>query len=151
MGIDDILLAVAVQDRTYGVSVDHNFALSDAQFSTVQATVEDRLRTDDWAGAAIAAADGYRSAASGGSGAVGIAGGSGGFPWGWLLVLGGIGLVIWLVVRSGRKSRAADPTSMPIEELNRRAGPALVAADDAVTTAGQDLAEHPARLDAELG
>src|SRR5665811_1373083 len=29
--------------------------------------------------------------------------------------------------------------SMPIEELNRRAGPALVAADDAVTTAGQEL------------
>lgn len=139
MGLDDILLAVAVQDRAYAVSVDQNPELTDAQLSTVQAAVEDRLRTDDWAGAAIAAADGYRDAAGGGSGAVGIAGGSGGFPWGWLLVLGGIGLVIWLVVRSGRKSRAADPRSMPIEELNRRAGPALVAADDAVTTAGQEL------------
>jgi len=139
MGIDDILLAVAVQDRAYGVSVDQNFDLTDAQLSTVEAAVEDRLRADDWAGAVIAAADGYRDAAGGGSNAVGIVGGSGGFPWGWLLVLGGIGLVIWLVVRSGRKSRAADPTSMPIEELNRRAGPALVAADDAVTTAGQEL------------
>src|SRR5665648_656950 len=76
-------------------------------------------------------------------------GGSGGFPWGWLLVLGGIGLVIWLVVRSGRKSRAADPASMPIEELNRRAGPALVAADDAVTTAGQELGFAEAQFGVE--
>ena len=69
MGTDDILLAVAVQDRAYGISVDQNFALSDAQLSTVQAAVEDRLRADDWAGAAIAAADGYRDAAGGGSNA----------------------------------------------------------------------------------
>ena len=77
LGDDDVLLAVAVQDRAYDLSVGQN-DLTDDQIDAVQADVEDRLREDDWAGAAIAAADGVRTAAlgSGGSGGAG-----GGFPW----------------------------------------------------------------------
>jgi hypothetical protein len=137
MGVEDIALAVAVQDRQYWVSVDDAISLSDAQLDTVRAAIEDRLRDDNWAGAAIAAADGYRNAAGGGTGE---STGGGGFPWG-LLVFGAIVAgVIALIVRGSRKSRGAqDPAALPTAELNRRASSALIALDDAVTTSGQEL------------
>ena len=136
MGVDDIVLAVAVQDRRYAISVDDAISLSDAQLGTVRAAVEDRLRTNDWAGAAIAAADGYRNAAGGGTGAAR----AGGFPWG-LLVFGGIVAgIVALIVRGSRRSRATgDPATLPTAELNRRASSALIALDDALTTSEQEL------------
>ena len=63
LGRDDILLAVAVDDRQYRVSVDRDSPLSDAALETVEADrIEPALRDGDWAGAATAAAAGYEEA-----------------------------------------------------------------------------------------
>lgn len=60
LGQDDVLLAVATHDRQYAYSVDQGSRLTDAELRDVANTaVEPALRQNDWAGAAIGAADGY--------------------------------------------------------------------------------------------
>ncbi len=143
LGVDDILLAVAIDDRSYGISVDETIGLTDDQLSAVAADdVEPLLSESDWAGAAVAAAQGYQAAATGGS-----ADGSG-FPLGGLLVaVLVVGLVVVVVVvarRSRRTAEAAgraadDPSALSTTDLSRRASAALVALDDAVKTSEQEL------------
>src|SRR5688572_29385817 len=93
-----VLFAVAVQDRRYGVSVDQ-IPISDSELDDLLASdVEAELGDDDWAGAAVALADG-------------LGGGGGGNTALW--VVGGVAVVgggAYLVARSRRKSResAAD-------------------------------------------
>lgn len=140
LGVNDLLLAVAVEDRAYAVSVDDN-ELTDAQLAAVDSEhIEPALRADDWAGAAVAAADGYRDAATGGTGAAG-GGSSGGGGWVLLLVLGILVLVALgvLASRRGRARGAAGVAGLPTEELNRRAGAALVAIDDAIQASDAEL------------
>src|SRR6478609_8671889 len=67
LGRDDVLLAVATTDRRYDLSADHNIGLSEASLDTVQEAIEDRLSQDEWAGAAVAAADTLRAEATGSS------------------------------------------------------------------------------------
>ncbi|WP_069387979.1 TPM domain-containing protein, partial [Cellulosimicrobium cellulans] len=140
LGVDDLLLAVGTEDRRYGLSYDNNVGLSDAALERVVATVEDHLREDDWAGAAIAAADTAHDAASGGGGASGVL----------LLAVGGVLVfVAVLVVRSvmnRRRGTVAGVAQAPsgldaltTEELDRRASAALVSIDDAITTSEQEL------------
>lgn len=150
LGQDDILLAVAVGDRRYQVSVDDQIALSDDQLATVSAGIEDRLRADEWADAAIAAADGYREAAGGGDGDVagGGAGDGGGFPW----VPVGIGAagVVGLVALLRRRQPAGaargpdgrpltGPAALPTDQLTNVAARGLVAVDDALKASEQEL------------
>ncbi|SKC39074.1 TLP18.3, Psb32 and MOLO-1 founding protein of phosphatase [Krasilnikoviella flava] len=140
LGVNDLLLAVATEDRAYGLSVDTNNGLSDAQLDQVEETVEDHLRDDDWAGAAIAAADTIRT---GGSTS------SGGAAWGAFAAVGGVavagGVGGWLWYRSRRRKAAGAPAgsddvaALPTEELERRVGTALVEIDDALRTSEQEL------------
>lgn len=66
LGQNDILLAVATGDRQYAHYVDTGSRLTDAQLAEVAGTaIEPALRQNDWAGAAIGAADGYDAVASG--------------------------------------------------------------------------------------
>ncbi|MET8939473.1 TPM domain-containing protein [Streptomyces rubiginosohelvolus] len=66
LGQDDVLLSVATHDRQYGYSVDVDSRLTDAQLRDVSGTaIEPALRENDWAGAAIGAADGYASVLAG--------------------------------------------------------------------------------------
>ena len=66
LGDRDALLAVATGDRSYAYTVDQNFPLTDAQLSEVAATaIEPALAANDWAGAVVGAADGYRAALAG--------------------------------------------------------------------------------------
>ena len=66
LGDRDALLAVATGDREYSYSFDANYPLSDAQLDQVAATaIEPALSQNDWAGAVIGAANGYRAALSG--------------------------------------------------------------------------------------
>ncbi|WP_327085881.1 TPM domain-containing protein [Nonomuraea sp. NBC_01738] len=131
MGRDDLLLAVATQERRYAVSADQNFPLTDAQLATVaNDVIAPALRRSDWAGAAIAAAQGYgRELSAGESSGIGV----------WLL--GGAGLLIvvgggaYLYTRRRRKAgQAADHA-----DLETRAGQALVHTDDAVKTSEQEV------------
>ena len=159
LGVNDALLAVAVEDRAYSWSLDQGFPLTDAQVQQVAADAENYLATDDWSGAAIAFADGLRDEATGGSG------GSGGSTIWWLLG-GGVVVIIAVVVlrswsrsrrragapaRGGASGRPATPppppdsleaqlAQVPLPELEQRAGSALVALDDAVRSSEQELA-----------
>jgi hypothetical protein len=141
LGLNDALLAVAVRDRQYAYSVDVDVPLTDAQLREVAATrIEPALQQQDWAGAAIGAADGYAAALSGGSG------GSGGLTWlvatGLVVVLAVGGMVaVVLLVRSRRRrtAGAAAPDPVPLEELDGRASRLLVQVDDAVKTSEQEL------------
>ncbi|MFD0023464.1 TPM domain-containing protein [Streptomyces sp. NPDC058382] len=66
LGRDDVLLAVATHDRQYAYSVDQDSGLTDAQLQDVASTaVEPALKENDWAGAAIGAADGYSAVLTG--------------------------------------------------------------------------------------
>ncbi|ACQ79104.1 protein of unknown function DUF477 [Beutenbergia cavernae DSM 12333] len=149
LGDDDALLAVAVEDRVYDFSLGASASVTDDQLATIRSEqIEPALADDDWAGAAIAAADGLRDAAGGGSGA---ASGGGGSNAGWiivgiLVVAAIVVLVVWLVRRSSRQRQQAGPASAPgsleslsTEELNRRASAGLVAIDDGMRTYEQEL------------
>ncbi|MFS0698947.1 TPM domain-containing protein [Cellulomonas sp. 179-A 4D5 NHS] len=140
LGRDDILLAVAVDDRRYQVSVDEAIALTDDDLRVVETEyVEPALRDDDWAGAAVAAAEGYAAVAGdGGPGGASGSGGSGAAPWlVGLGVLGAVGVGGALVRR--RRAATAGPATVPLRELEQRAGAALVAVDEAVQSSTQEL------------
>lgn len=138
MGVEDYLLAVAVEGRAYYLSADSEASLSDEELDRISLEViEPELRDEDWAGAAIAAAD----AIAGGSGG---AGGGGGLGWGWLwfLVIAGAVIVVVAIVLSRRKKAKqveAGPPPPSVDELRRQAGSALVQADDAVKTSEEEL------------
>ncbi|MGW7429661.1 TPM domain-containing protein [Streptomyces sp. NPDC054861] len=66
LGVDDVLLAVATHDRQYGYSADPDARLTQAQLDDVARTaVEPALRQNDWAGAAIGAANGFDAVLAG--------------------------------------------------------------------------------------
>ena len=129
LGLNDVLLAVAVTDRAYAYMVDQDFPLSTSQLNQIMVNlVEPALSANNWAGAAIAAADGIGQALAGGSATSvsttsgATAGGApttqpatspasgGGAPWGLiagLIVLAAIVLIIVMVVVRSRRGRAA--------------------------------------------
>ncbi|MDI3423511.1 TPM domain-containing protein [Streptomyces luteolus] len=160
LGADDVLLAVATRDRQYATSVDQDSPLSDAQLREVSRTaIVPALRQNDWAGAAIGAADGYRAVLAGrpvptpeitpgladpGSGSKGITGDLV-LP---IVAVGGAGaLAAYAYTR--RKRRAATRTTphggergppvAPLDELDAEAKRLLVATDDAVRTSTEEL------------
>lgn len=139
LGRDDVLLAVATEDRRYDLSADNNIGLSDASLDKVQAAVEDQLSQEEWAQSAIVAADTLRTEATGSSS-------SGGSGWLIVLVVGLLAIAGFFVVRSilrkrrgtaarqGGTDEADELSQLPTDELNRRASSALVAIDDAIKT-----------------
>ncbi|MFD5894406.1 TPM domain-containing protein [Streptomyces sp. NPDC060366] len=65
LGRDDILLAVATDDRQYAYSAADGPLTEDRLAEVARTAVEPPLRKNDWAGAAIGAANGYRAVAAG--------------------------------------------------------------------------------------
>ena len=139
MGAEDYLLAVAVDGRAYYLSAASDASLSAEDIERISLEViEPELRDEDWAGAAIAAAD----ALAGGTG-----GGGGGWGWVWFIVIAAVVVAIIAIVLARRKKTkeaaesAAGAGAPPpsIEELRREAGGALVEADDAMKTSQQEL------------
>ncbi|WP_214407498.1 TPM domain-containing protein [Pseudonocardia lacus] len=156
LGVSDVLFAVAVEDRAYGLSVAEDFPESETRVDDVQSQdVEPLLREDDWAGAAVALADGLGS--------------GGGVPVG-VLVIGGAALVgggAYVVARRRRTSREEPATAPPTtpapkpdgppdehpgvatSDLAYRASSALIAIDEAVRTSEQELAAARAHFGEE--
>lgn len=154
LGTDDILLAVALEDRSFGISVTDELDLTDDQLDDVrQNDIRPALSDEDWAGAAIAGADGYREAATG-------SGGGSATPWvvGGLAVVGA-GAAGWWVLRRRRSQAggAVGPDGQPvdelaglsIDELDKRASGALVEIDDALKTSEQELGFAQAQFGTE--
>lgn len=140
MGGDDVLLAVAVQDRRYGTYATEESGLTASDDQRVRSNdIEPALSQDDWGGAVTGAASGYADALTGSS-----------IP-GWLPVAGvvglvGIGGVGLLAARAGRRrsgtATGQGPTAAPaepIEQLGQRAGSALVDLDNALRASAEEL------------
>ena len=161
LGLDDILLAVATQDRAYAYSVDDAFPLDDAQLAEVaRVAIEPALSQNDWAGAAIGAADGYGAVLQGqpipapdinpGDPDPG-GGGLPGWIW-WALVLVVVGA--FAVAYAARRASKARPrgagrggpagggdehSALSTDDLDKRANRLLVETDDAIKTSEQEL------------
>jgi hypothetical protein len=147
LGATDALLAVAVDDRAYGIKVPTNRSLSEVESLTAQ-DVEPKLGAKDYAGAVVAYADILRT----GNGASG--GGSGGSGVATLAVVGGIAVIgggTYLVARSRRRKREALPPATQrierpdpyegttTEQLQFQASSALLELDEAMKTSQLDL------------
>jgi len=145
LGGNDLLFAVAVGDREYGFDISQGVGVSDAELDRVLAEqVEPELRDSDWAGAAIALADGLSD--------TGSAGGSG--SMGWLPLIAGIAalvggaVLVAALVRRGWSGAAASrggaavstgPAPAPIDEVRKQVAAALIEVDDSVKTSEQEL------------
>jgi TPM domain len=147
LGLSDVLLTVATEDRAYAYSVDEQFPLSNDELARIaDQSIEPELADGDWAGAAIAAASGLE-AASGETSTDGDGGGSS--VWLWLL-LGGLallGLIWWLASRSRRRPKRAPAAAegseaggLSTDGLSKRGSSLLVEVDDAVKTSEQEVA-----------
>jgi uncharacterized membrane protein YgcG len=150
LGESDILLAIATEDRNFEVSVDADFTLTDEQLARVETDfLIPQLREDNWAEAAIAAAQGYEAEATGVVGPNVPAtpadpGGTGGLPI--LPILGGVavvgvGVFVFSRVRKRRSeaSAGAAPEQLSQKQLDQRAGSLLVQLDDSLKTSEQEL------------
>ncbi|MFC7305068.1 TPM domain-containing protein [Streptomyces monticola] len=160
LGLNDVLLAVATRDRQYAYSVDEGSRLTETQLQDVATTaIVPALRQNDWAGAAIGAANGYDAVLAGQPVPTpqvtpGVADpGAGADP-----VTGDLVLPIVAVGSAGvlaaytytrRKRRAATRTTpgggqqtaplTPLPELDSRARHLLVETDDAIRTSTEEL------------
>lgn len=155
LGRNDVLLAVATGDRNYELSFDPSWPVTESELDDIEAiALEPSLRQNDWAGAAVATADGLAAVVQGQPvPAPAITPGNpdpaqrNAFPWGTVLfvALGVVAaaIVVFLIVAAiARRRRAADLSRASAEQqraLETRAGSMLVALDDALTTSRQEL------------
>ena len=149
LGPAQYLLAVATDQRSYYLSGASDGPVTSEQLGEIeQQLVQPRLREDDWAGAAVAAATGLGNAIEGKD--VSSSADGGGVPNGIIWIVLGvavvIGIIVILSVRRRRKptvnARAGEPAELAAVatvDLERQAGSALVATDDAVKTSEEEL------------
>jgi uncharacterized membrane protein YgcG/tetratricopeptide (TPR) repeat protein len=152
LGGNDVLFAVATGDRRYGFQVvESEDYTEDGVQSMVDRRVEPLLADEDWTGAAVAFAEGLQDLSTGGDGTASSSSGSG---FATLVVVVLIGLVCvggYLVYRSRSRRRALAPppvkrlekpdphAGVPTEQLQGRAGTALLEVDEAVQRSQLDL------------
>lgn len=156
LGADDVVLAVATDARRYALAPESTGAITREEMASVNAAVEDQLRADDWAGAAVTAAEGVQAAATGDT-APGASGGGGGFMTALLVGLVVIGGIFLLTTFTSRRKRRPAGTlqdtagatrvaatadefhQLPTPELDRRSAQALVRLDDALRSSEEEL------------
>jgi uncharacterized membrane protein YgcG/predicted nucleic acid-binding Zn-ribbon protein len=150
IGSQDAILAVATQDRAYAFLPPTAGAGGFDVTSLRTNEIEPKLRQSDWAGAAIAAANGLNPASSTGTGA--------GISWfGFLVAFAVLALAIlllWLWTRRRRRKRReaefaaarsvdpADPNalaSVSIDALDDLSKTIVVDVDNAVRTSDNEL------------
>jgi uncharacterized membrane protein YgcG len=135
LGRNDLLLSIAVTDRLWGFSVDAKSSLSQSQKDKVTNAIVDRLRQSDWAGAAVAGAEAIPGVSGGGVAPYAVGG---------VVVVGGLGGFLWWRQRrkaAGQKA-STDPNalaSLSTEELDRRAGSALIGLDNAIRSSEDEV------------
>lgn len=153
LGTNDVVLAVATQARRYAMAPQSVTNVSSNQMQQVYTQVGQALSRGDWAGAAVTAADGLRSAATTGSGSSGgsmpAPATSSGPGFGSVLLVGLVaiaGIVVLVVALANRKRMPApaapspdELAGLPTAELDRRSGSALVAIDDQLRSSEQEL------------
>ncbi|MGZ4657621.1 MAG: TPM domain-containing protein [Blastococcus sp.] len=144
LGSQDVLLAVAISDTPHHFGVYHGGGVSSSDVSTVVIDqVKPKLSQGDWAGAAIALADGLGGSSGLSSGAVALL-----VVVGIIVVAGGA----YMFTRSRRRRRReieaapagppqpVDPyAGTPTDQLNYRASSALLDLDEKFRTAQVDV------------
>jgi len=152
LGAKDVLLAVAINEKHYGVHVGDSLP-ADAVDTVVIDQVKPKLSSGDWGGAAIALADGLASVTSGGSSESSSSAASGsGVSSGVLTLLVVVALIAvaggsYMFFSRSRRRKAAlaaapakplappDPyAGTPTDQLNYRGSTALLELDEQVRT-----------------
>jgi len=152
LGNFDALLAVATKDRAYAFEVPSSVGgIASQQVDDLRRNkIEPALRNNDWAGAALAAANGLNAATSGKGK---------GLAWSSLLIalaivaVGSVALVLWNRRRQRRRraaelaaARRVDPTdpnalaSVSLDALDQLSKSIVVDVDNAVRTSENELA-----------
>lgn len=165
MGGNDVLLAVAVQDRSYGMWTTADSGLGRADVTRVQSRdVEPALGDDDWAGAVSAAVTGLQrqvdnpasdSSNDGSSGSSSGSSGGGIFsffsPFSLFFIAVFILPIIGRVIRSITRRQTSAQTPPPIDQpapvmsskstdqLRQEVATALVDLDNAIRSSTQEL------------
>jgi hypothetical protein len=153
LGGNDLLFAVAVEDRAYGYDVGQTVPPSDdAIAAVVSSHVEPELAAGDWSGAVVALADGLVDDSTTGSGTDPDSGsGGGGTALGVIAGIGVVGGGGYLLLRNRRRKRAATAQATAAaraagpfpdestEQLTYRASAALLELDEAARTSSLDL------------
>ncbi|MGV9316383.1 TPM domain-containing protein [Streptomyces sp. NPDC003691] len=168
LGTDDLLLAVATHERQYAYWAPVASPLTDAGLAEVARTaIEPPLRGNDWAGAAVGAADGYAALLAGqpvptpsvvpgdpdpGTAPAGTGAGDLVLPVGVAIAVGGVAAyaasrrrrrtATRTTPQGGREGWSSAPDAAagpPTAELDARARQALVGADDALRTSQEEL------------
>jgi uncharacterized membrane protein YgcG len=150
---DDVLMAVAVDDRLYGVHYGEEIDPSELQ-DVLTGDVEALLGQGDWAGASVALADGVAEIEGGTASEAGSSSGgdsSGVATLFVVLLIFALAAGAWLVVRNRRRRQLAAPPPVkrleradphagtPTDQLNYRASAALLDLDERVRTAQVNL------------
>lgn len=175
LGLNDLLLAVAVEDRQYAWSIDEDFPLTDTQLERVAADyIEPALQENDWAGATLAAAEGFDavlsttsggsstpstpststpSASSGSTTTTASSGSSASWIVPLILLLIVVAVIVFFVIRSRKNKGVAQSTVQPetlsTKDLGTRAGKLLVEVDDAIQSSEQELGFAEAEFGSE--
>ena len=114
LGRGDVLLVVATKDRAYGYKTDNKTFTADDLESVDRTRILPALRNDDFAGAAIEAADGYGDVAE-----------DEGLPWAAIV----IGVVVVLLVGAflvRRSRRRFERSHHVLDEHGNRVDPAAI-------------------------
>lgn len=160
-GPQDLLLAIATADQEFGLSVATDAPLTGPELGAIDDAVAAAVEDEQWAPAAIDAADEVRQATATGTSPLLVAG----IVVGGLLLLAALGYVLWrfvapgLLPRLSRLTVASSPASggpttdevagLSVTELDERAAAALVGIDDALKTSEQELGLARAELGAD--
>ncbi|MFI5763835.1 TPM domain-containing protein [Streptomyces sp. NPDC051563] len=168
LGQNDVLLAVATGARQYAYSADVDSGFTKEQLAAVaQTAIEPALKQNDWAGAAIGAANGYDAVLGGlpvpvpavvpgeaDPGGAGASGESGAGDFVLPVVAVGAAGALGAYAYTRRKRRQAGggssgarttgwsgqgPAPVPLPELDARAKALLVETDDAIRTSTEEL------------
>ncbi|MEU2835209.1 TPM domain-containing protein [Streptomyces lavendulae] len=166
LGANDVLLAVATRSRQYAYSAPTGSTIPAARLAEVaRVAVEPALRQNDWAGAAIGAADGYDAVLAGrpvpvpaitpgrlypGVGGAAKGTGAGDVLLPVMAVGAASALGAYAYVRRRRAALAgaaldagggktAEAGVIPLPELDSQAKAVLVETDDAIRTSSEEL------------
>ncbi|MFS0705476.1 TPM domain-containing protein [Cellulomonas sp. 179-A 9B4 NHS] len=157
LGAQDLVLAVATDAQRVALAPQETGDLTREELQAVFDDVRDQLGAGEWAGAAVAAAEGVQAAATGDTAPAGGGGGGGGFMTALLVGLVVIGGIFLLTTFTSRRKRqpagvlqdtagatrvaatADEFHQLPTPELDRRSAQALVRLDDALRSSEEEL------------
>lgn len=132
LGTTDILLAIATDDRDFGVATPTEHVITQAEFAAIAAGIQKAVAAQDWSGAAVHAAHGYAQAAS-----------DSGLPWPWIVTATAIALLAGAMLIHNVRRRY-DRTHVVTDEHGRPIDPlTLLRTDELIGQAHREVTALP--------